>query len=44
MEVKFYSNYLEKEIKGTVVEERKYTVKIKLEDGNVIIKKKKQLM
>lgn len=35
--------YDEKEIIADVIEERKYTLKLKLPDGNTIIKKRKQV-
>lgn len=41
---KFYSNALEKEVSSEILEVRKYTLKLKLEDGKVIIKKIKQLL
>lgn len=40
----FYSNALEQKVVGTLLEERKTTVKIKLDDGAVIVKKKKQIL
>lgn len=42
--VKFYSVWEDTLIEGEVIEERKYTVKLKLGDGSIIVKKKKQLV
>jgi len=41
--INFFSNYEQKMILGKIIEKRKYTVVLKLEDGRVIIKKYKQL-
>lgn len=41
--VKFYSNALGRTIEAEVIEERKATVKLRLADGNIIIKKWRQL-
>lgn len=42
--VKFFSEKLGKEVSGVVMQERKYTLRLKLEDGSVIVKKKKHLI
>lgn len=44
MLVKFMSNDLLTVISATVIEKRKYTVKLQLEDGTIIVKKYKQLL
>jgi hypothetical protein len=44
MKAKFWSNYADKEITAEIIEERKHTVKLRLDSGKVIIKKKKQLI
>lgn len=41
--ISFYSKYEDKMIQGILLEKRKYTVKIQLEDGRFIIKKYRQL-
>lgn len=41
---KFYSNALSKEIEATILEYRKYTLKLQLDNGKVIIKKKQQVL
>jgi hypothetical protein len=40
----FYSEKFKKNVLADVIEKRKYTVKLKLDDGKVIIKKNKQLI
>lgn len=41
--VKFFSGKADKQVEAEVLEIRKYTYKLKLEDGKVIVKKKKQV-
>lgn len=41
--INFFSNYKQEVISGKIVEKRKYTVKILLDDGTTIVKKYKQL-
>lgn len=41
---KFYSNALDKEIEARILEYRKYTLKLQLDNGKVIIKKKRQIL
>lgn len=42
--VKVYSAYQDKQLIAEVLEERKYTLKLKLEHGRIIIKKHKQII
>lgn len=41
--VSFFSNDLNKKVEAEVVEERKHTLKLQLEDGRIIVKKRKQI-
>lgn len=41
--VKFYSNDLEKDISAEILEQRKHTVVLILENGKIIIKKNSQV-
>lgn len=41
--INFYSKYEDKMIQGILLEKRKHTVKIQLDNGRMIVKKYKQL-